>query len=101
MTDEAGLSRADSAKGRLQRAVLERLHVHEREGTLPTSTRFLFYELVQLGVVSKTNLGKKRLQSYGTSPASRRCVSASIVFCSGRPPHADDCRRGGRGHPHR
>lgn len=51
--DETGLSAADTAKGRLQRALLERIDVHEREGTLPTSGRFLFYELVQAGVVSK------------------------------------------------
>lgn len=47
------LSPAHTAKGRLQRALIERLDVHEREGTIPTSGRFLYYELVQLGVVDK------------------------------------------------
>ena len=55
-----GLSAAHTAKGRLQRALLERLRVHEREGTLPTSNRFLFYELVQAGGVPKHATGERR-----------------------------------------
>jgi hypothetical protein len=58
--DEAGLSAAHTAKGKLQRALLDLLRVHEREGTLPTSNRFLFYELVQAGVVPKAATGKRR-----------------------------------------
>jgi hypothetical protein len=50
---EAALSRPDSETGRLQRAVLERLFAHRDDDHLPTSARFLFYELEQLGVVSK------------------------------------------------
>ena len=57
---EAGLSAANTKTGRLQRALLERLDVHEREGTIPTSHRFLFYELEQLGVVSKVRTGARR-----------------------------------------
>ena len=55
-----GLSAAHTAKGRLQRALLERLRVHERDGTLPTSGRFLFYELVQAGVVRRPATGVRR-----------------------------------------
>jgi hypothetical protein len=55
-----GLSPAHTAKGRLQRALLQRLDVHEREGTLPTSARFLFYELVQAGIVPKVATGARR-----------------------------------------
>lgn len=51
--DESALGDPESKAGRLRRAVLDRLRVHEREGTLPTSARFLFYELIQAGVVSK------------------------------------------------
>lgn len=51
--DNAGLSRPGSDKWRMQRALLDLLRVHEGDGTLPTSARFLFYELVGLGVVSK------------------------------------------------
>jgi hypothetical protein len=52
-TDDNKLSSADSAKGKLQRIVLDLLREHERDGALPTSARFLFYELVQRGVISK------------------------------------------------
>jgi hypothetical protein len=48
LTTATGLSPAHTAKGRLQRALLDLLRVHEREGTLPTSALFLFYELGQL-----------------------------------------------------
>jgi hypothetical protein len=56
----AGLSRPETAKGRLQRALLAQLRVHERDGTLPTNGRFLFYELVQAGVVPKAATGRRR-----------------------------------------
>lgn len=50
---EEALSKPGCASGRLQRAVLERLFAHRDEEQLPTSIRFLFYELEQIGVVSK------------------------------------------------
>ena len=56
---DGGLSAPHTAKGRLQRAALEQLHVHVREGTLPTSERFIFYELEHQGVVSKKKLEPK------------------------------------------
>jgi hypothetical protein len=56
----ADLSPPDTAKGRLQRALVERLDVHEREDTLPTSIRFLFYELIQAGIVPKAATGARR-----------------------------------------
>jgi hypothetical protein len=49
-----GLSDPGTEKGRLQRACLEVLREHEAAGALPTSVRFLWYELVQRGVVDKT-----------------------------------------------
>lgn len=36
------------------------LQEHERDGALPTSARFLFYELVQRGQLSKTSTGARR-----------------------------------------
>ena len=51
---------AQSKAGRLRAAVLELLAQHERDGALPTSARFLFYELVQLGVISKERTGSRR-----------------------------------------
>jgi hypothetical protein len=39
--------------GALRATLIELLREHERDGALPTSARFLFYELVQRGVLSK------------------------------------------------
>jgi hypothetical protein len=39
--------------GRLRAALLQLISEHQSEGMLPTSARFLFYELVQRGVISK------------------------------------------------
>lgn len=47
------LSPANTNTGRLQRALLKQLRLHQDEGTIPTNGRFLFYELEQLGVVKK------------------------------------------------
>jgi hypothetical protein len=35
------------------------LKEHERDGALPTSARFLFYELVQRGILSKERKGRR------------------------------------------
>jgi hypothetical protein len=48
-----GLSKPHTEKGRLQRACLELLLEHQADGALPTSNRFLFYELVSRGIVPK------------------------------------------------
>jgi hypothetical protein len=48
-----GLSAETTKKGRLQRACLELLREHEADGALPTSIRFLFYELLDRGVIPK------------------------------------------------
>jgi hypothetical protein len=48
-----GLSKETTKKGRLQRACLDLLAEHEADGALPTSSRFLFYELLGRGVVPK------------------------------------------------
>jgi hypothetical protein len=50
---EVELSAPETKAGRLQRACLALLKQHEREGTIPTNGRFLFYELEQQGVVPK------------------------------------------------
>lgn len=49
-----GLSPPTTKAGRLQRACLDLLAEHERDGALPTSGRFLWYELEQRGIVDKT-----------------------------------------------
>jgi hypothetical protein len=47
------LSAPDTDRGRLQRIALNYLHIKERNDEIPTSIRFIFYELEQQGVVSK------------------------------------------------
>jgi hypothetical protein len=59
--DDRLLSHRDSAAGQLQRHALRLLR--DREGqpdALPTSVRFLFYELVQQGVIAKAAKGARR-----------------------------------------
>lgn len=48
------LSAAHTKRGRLQRACLELLHEHEADDAIPTSIRFLFYELLDRGVIPKS-----------------------------------------------
>jgi hypothetical protein len=52
--------REDSKIGRLRTALQALLAEHQADGALPTSGRFLFYELVQRGVISKTANGARR-----------------------------------------
>jgi hypothetical protein len=54
------LSAPHTAKGKLQRAALALLEEHARDGALPTSGRFLFYETEQRGIVSKQRTGVRR-----------------------------------------
>jgi hypothetical protein len=74
MSDPAGLSRANSAEGRLQRAAFDVMREHERDGALPTSIRFVFYVLEQRGEASKSeraaNLSEAlmRLRELGLVP---------------------------------
>ena len=49
-----------SAIGRLRQALLELLQEHRRDDALPTSSRFLFYELVQRGILSKERKAQAR-----------------------------------------
>jgi hypothetical protein len=44
----------------LRRALIDLLHEHERDEALPTSARFLFYELVQRQILSKEKTGARR-----------------------------------------
>lgn len=54
LTGSAALSAPGSKAGWLRWAVLALLREHERSGALPTSDRFLWYELEQRGIVDKT-----------------------------------------------
>jgi hypothetical protein len=57
--NEERLSRPGSEARRLQEAILEILREHEGQPDgLPTSGRFIFYELVQRGIISKKTKGE-------------------------------------------
>lgn len=69
-----GLSKPGTKAGRLQRACLRLLLEHEATGAIPTSIRFLFYELLDQGVIpkvyrDKTGAEKKRTPSQDISDA--------------------------------
>jgi hypothetical protein len=49
----ADLSPPESKIGAPRTILLALLEEHERDGALPTSARFLYYELVQRGQLSK------------------------------------------------
>lgn len=74
------LSRPETAKGRLQRAVLELLREHDAAGELPTSNRFLFYELVQAGVLDKSRTRRAgRGADQDLSDASKHLRDVGLV----------------------
>jgi hypothetical protein len=61
--DHPGLSRPNTGKGRLQRLVWQQLLKHayaDDEDSLPTSNRFILYELEQDGKVTKAHRPGKR-----------------------------------------
>src|SRR5215472_1872814 len=59
MTAAAQL-RAPSKIGALRDLLFDLLQEHQRDGTIPTNARFLFYELVQRGQLSKERTGARR-----------------------------------------
>src|SRR6516164_9678382 len=91
--DNDGLSRPNSAAGKLQRILLELLREHEREKDgLPTYPRFLYYELVARRIISKvkTTKGASSMTSLAGARSkngqSRRCRTfSSVPGAGGRP----------------
>ena len=51
---------AMSAAATMRKHVLDLIKEHRAAGMVPTSTRFLYYELVQKGIVSKEKKGAQR-----------------------------------------
>jgi hypothetical protein len=49
------LSKPGSKSGKMQRACLEQMLQHERDGTIPTNGRFVLYELEQQGLAHKSD----------------------------------------------
>ena len=56
----AGVAMLMSKIGALRDLLLALLQEHDRDGAIPTSARFLFYELVQRGELSKERTGARR-----------------------------------------
>lgn len=73
------LSAPETQKGKLQRACLELLREHERDGALPTNARFIFYELEQKGAVPKRYDDKVRQPATEVSEALTHLREAGLV----------------------
>ena len=71
MNDDARLSRPNTARGRMQRLVLQVQLEYEASGELPTSGRFVFYEMETAALVRKSSRGESR-RAAATTPASRK-----------------------------
>jgi hypothetical protein len=56
----AATAQAASKIGTLRDLLVALLEEHERDGAIPTSARFLYYELVQRGQLSKQRKGARR-----------------------------------------
>jgi hypothetical protein len=79
-----GLSAPSTKKGRLQRACLGLLREHEADGALPTSIRFLFYELEGRGIIPKVyrhpdGSARRRTPSQDVSDALTHLREAGVV----------------------
>jgi hypothetical protein len=71
------LSKPTTKCGQLQRAYLAVLLEHERDGALPTSNRFVFYELEQRGIVRKPQPGETR-RTHGLPGGEQDVIDAGL-----------------------
>jgi hypothetical protein len=71
-----GLSKEGTKAGLLQRECLALLWEHEAAGAIPTSIRFLFYELYDRSVVPKA-------YRRPDGSADRRCSSLLLLLVEG------------------
>jgi hypothetical protein len=55
-----GTPERNSKIGTLRKRLLDLLQEHERDGAIPTNSRFLYYECVQRGWLSKAKTGARR-----------------------------------------
>lgn len=79
---EAKLSGRNSGKGKLQRIALALLLDHHEAGELPTSNRFLFYELHNRGICHKVKSGRGTAHKPGgqeLSEATKRLRDEGLV----------------------
>jgi hypothetical protein len=63
LSGNIGRSAGVSVQEKLREALLQLLEEHRQAGTIPTSARFLFYELVARGIISKEHEGNARADS--------------------------------------
>ena len=96
-----GLSAAHTAKGRLQRELLKQLTFMNATGMLPTSGRFLFYELVQArgGVEDRHRGAAARPEHHRRADAPTRGGPGAVGLDRGRDPLAARVRRPRRASP--
>jgi hypothetical protein len=72
MSTTMRMVRPDSKRARIRRHVLELLAEHEATGSLPTTIRFLFYELEHRGLAQKTTKERHgRRRNIGWPPGSQ------------------------------
>jgi hypothetical protein len=64
----------------LREALLKLLREHERDGALPTSGRFLYYELIARGIVSKEKEGSRRPDQIVTDALTDLRESGAILW---------------------
>jgi hypothetical protein len=67
----------------LRKALLELLAEHERDGAIPTNGRFLYYELIARGVISKERQGARRPDqdaNESANPWETRAFRSDIAF---------------------
>ena len=72
------LSKPSSHKGRMQRLVLQLLLNHEAADEIPTSGRFIFYELEGEGHVRKSKKDESRRGKIGDPRET--CVSDALMW---------------------
>lgn len=64
--------RPDTNLGRVRTALMYLMDQHRRDGALPTSVRFLFYELVMQRVISKEGVRPDKIVSAGLTDLRER-----------------------------
>lgn len=72
-----GLSSAGTKAGKLQRAALKVLLEHQRTGQLPTSNRYIFYELEHAGVVRKKTKEDRTRRTTGWPAGEQDLIDAT------------------------
>jgi hypothetical protein len=77
------LSKPETKKGRVQRVVYEHLLARRERGEIPTTGRFVFYELEQAGLARKPDAHDRRpnrRRSIGWPPGAQDVTDALLVL---------------------